>query len=274
MAQRNGKRRAGFTLVELLVVIGVIAILIAILLPSLSKANRQSRRVKCMSNMRQLMVVANMYMNANKGRFPYQLRDNTNADRAITPWTAGETDANWVYGLRMFMVGNATAAQTANGVWVCGEVLKATSGAANVSDARRTEPVSYRANGILTRYGGRGLGVPASDLIAFTDNDSVTLGSNLGPSASSNLANPTLANAAWRNTAYWSGQNRYGDGSLVLPVHDNGRSYAFMDGHVEWRRQDEVLSRSWGLLIGGEDKFEPAINGYNNAARTGKIIWK
>ena len=62
------RRRHAFTLVELLVVIGIIATLIAILMPALNRAREQSRRVRCLNNMKQLTIAWMMYANDAKGR--------------------------------------------------------------------------------------------------------------------------------------------------------------------------------------------------------------
>ena len=63
----NLKYRQGFTLVELLVVIGIIALLISILLPALSKATESARTVACLANLKQIATANYIYAANNKG---------------------------------------------------------------------------------------------------------------------------------------------------------------------------------------------------------------
>ena len=64
-------RSTGFTLVEVLVVIGIIALLVAILLPALSKARSAALSIKCLSNLGQLGLATAQYTNDTKGLMPY-----------------------------------------------------------------------------------------------------------------------------------------------------------------------------------------------------------
>ena len=64
------KKRHGFTLIELLVVISIIAMLLAILMPTLSKARDQAKDVVCRSNLKQWSSILFMYTTANEGSFP------------------------------------------------------------------------------------------------------------------------------------------------------------------------------------------------------------
>jgi len=71
IANGSSKRLlTGFTLIELLVVIAIIALLISVLLPSLTKAKRSAQAAVCMSNLHELGVACKMYAEHNRGRLP------------------------------------------------------------------------------------------------------------------------------------------------------------------------------------------------------------
>ena len=64
-------KRSGFTLVELLVVVAIVAILASMLLPALGRAKAKARSIQCLSNLNQLSLAVRMYAGDHSGAFPY-----------------------------------------------------------------------------------------------------------------------------------------------------------------------------------------------------------
>jgi prepilin-type N-terminal cleavage/methylation domain-containing protein len=111
------RKLRAFTLVELLVVIGIIALLVSILLPTLSSARRQSNSVKCLSNLRQLGNAFMLYSNENRGFWPIAADDNTGrrwADLIASYIAAGQFNTST----------DITAARENSVLWGCPEWYK------------------------------------------------------------------------------------------------------------------------------------------------------
>ena len=95
-------RGDGFTLLELLVVIAVIAILASLLLPVLARAKSRAQGVFCVNNTRQLAVGWLLYADDNDGRLPYNLVGSV-----------ARTNLNWVYGILDWDPNNSDNTNTA-----------------------------------------------------------------------------------------------------------------------------------------------------------------
>jgi prepilin-type N-terminal cleavage/methylation domain-containing protein/prepilin-type processing-associated H-X9-DG protein len=101
----------GFTLVELLVVIGIIALLISILLPALSRARQAATQVACQSNLRQIGQSLLMYAGDSKGWAPWGVIDDYMGGFVDVP---GFKEVNWFETLSAYMTSQSPT--TVNGV--------------------------------------------------------------------------------------------------------------------------------------------------------------
>ena len=103
------RRRYGFSLVELLVVIGIIGLLIAILMPALQAAREASRAMQCASNLRQVMLGMVNYATDNRGKFP------PNVGAKQYRWYNQDFIAKYFKGVKILPL----AKTCAGGVFVC-----------------------------------------------------------------------------------------------------------------------------------------------------------
>jgi prepilin-type processing-associated H-X9-DG protein/prepilin-type N-terminal cleavage/methylation domain-containing protein len=255
------RKRLAFTLVELLVVIGIIALLISILLPALNKVNQQAKKVACASNLRAQGQALVMYVT------------QTNYYPGHVAFFGGSHYAVWPTRLRKMMKGGRDIfncpAQDAAFRWK--PIFKGTAGAPPGAEwATATHSgFGYEMDELLLNtvtipfhYGYNDWGyapIPPGPVENRT-NQQKGLGGDLDGQNGGGLTVRELKSAKVRKAAQMIA---IADLTLTVTtdwhfnldptqadqypakVHNNGANFLFCDGHVEWYAQNTITDDAW-----------------------------
>lgn len=237
-------RRAGFTLVELLVVIAVIALLAAILLPVFARARAKAQQTTCLSNIKQFAAAFELYVSDYDDTYPsvgnYWASNSRGSDwvRVVEPGVPGAVAAE--LGSLYSYVKNNQIYICPTGV-LCGQKYQDPAG-------REWVRPSYTMNSNLadnTTWLGIGLsGViyPSKTFLLTEENDS-RLGMMTGDWNDGTFYAPPASPTSFDKPPGESGRtDRHGGGGMAL----------FCDGHAKWLTYD--------ALVPWRDLSRPATN--------------
>jgi len=219
-------RPRAFTLIELLVVIAIIAILAAILFPVFARAKEAAKKSKCLSNLDQLGLAFDMYLNDAEDHCPD--RRDLKVSLGYKPWTTWPTSdprAGWAAVILQPYIKN-------QGVWSCDSVEGSSMGSViQVLQDTPVGPTRYW----FWRFDRPDDPEPLDDFWGKTPDQCVT---DLDTENNPMLGQPTgISDVELAVDPYFPATNPLVPPPLKgISVHFGGRNRVFMDSHVKWMR--------------------------------------
>jgi len=211
---RPGALSPGFTLVELLVVIGILAVLTGILVPVVNRARAKARQAACVSHLRQLGMALQMYCQDYDERLP--------------PWavaSAPTTGKVW---------GQVLLPYTADvRVYFCPSMGRPQGAGTVLDDSPFWGPThNYLMELVYCSYGYNAM---------YLSN--ARLGSVASPTETIAIVDTTFSGYADHGWGYFAAfPPSIGGHAMLADRHDGGANVTFLDGHTKWHRKEFLLA--------------------------------